>query len=100
MIPSVGASAFTGRFPPNSPEPDVIPACGKQIPKNARDNMSCRENTDSGGNIYASARSRHPAGVNAAMADGSVRFVFNTIDPLVWQAACTRAGSEPKSNLE
>jgi prepilin-type processing-associated H-X9-DG protein len=58
--------------------------------------MYCRENTDSGGNIYASARSRHPGGVNAAMVDGSVRFVVNNVDPAVWQAACTRAGTETK----
>lgn len=92
MIPSVGASAFTGKYPPNTIEPDIIPACGSKL---TAPEMPCRENTDSGGSIYASARSRHPNGVNAAMADGSVRFVNDNIDQQLWQALCTRAGEEP-----
>ncbi len=90
MIPSMGASAFTGRFPPNPSDPDVIPACGSNLPAS----IPCWENTDSGGNIYASARSRHDRGVNAAMVDGSVRFVTNTISQKTWQAMCTRAGGD------
>ena len=31
MIPSVGASAFTGNTTPNSSEPNVIPACGTEL---------------------------------------------------------------------
>ncbi len=48
-------------------------------------------------NFFAShtaARSFHPGGVNAAMADGSVRFYKNTIAPTVWGAVGTRAGGE------
>jgi prepilin-type N-terminal cleavage/methylation domain-containing protein/prepilin-type processing-associated H-X9-DG protein len=40
------------------------------------------------------ARSYHPGGVNAAMMDGSVRFVRNSIAQDVWRAAGTRAGGE------
>ncbi len=43
------------------------------------------------------ARSKHPGGVNVGMADGSVRFVSDTIDKTIWQAASTIAGGEPKS---
>ena len=35
MVPSVGASAFTGRTTPNSNEPDVIPACGTGLMQSA-----------------------------------------------------------------
>jgi prepilin-type N-terminal cleavage/methylation domain-containing protein len=40
------------------------------------------------------ARSKHPTGVNAALADGSVRFVANSVDQIVWRAMGTRAGGE------
>lgn len=34
----------------------------------------------------------HPGGANVAMADGSVRFVKDTVDPTVFRAMLTRAG--------
>lgn len=43
---------------------------------------------------WRAARSRHPGGVNVAMADGSLRFVADDVDPAVWKAAATRAGGE------
>jgi len=42
----------------------------------------------------ASARSQHNGGVNAGMADGSVRFVRNGISLSVWRAIATKAGGE------
>ena len=45
-------------------------------------------------NAYVLARSRHPGGVNAVMADGSARFVSNTITPGAWLWAGSRAGGE------
>ncbi len=42
----------------------------------------------------ASARSNHPGGVKAALADGSVRFVTSSVDRQVWKAIGTRAGGE------
>jgi prepilin-type N-terminal cleavage/methylation domain-containing protein/prepilin-type processing-associated H-X9-DG protein len=38
--------------------------------------------------------SRHTGGINAAMVDGSVKFVTDGIDPNTWQAAGTRNGGE------
>jgi len=38
--------------------------------------------------------SRHPAGVNVLLADGSVRLVHNAIRPSAWEALGTRAGGE------
>jgi hypothetical protein len=97
MIPSAGAGAFTGRFPPNSTGKgfeDTIPACGldgditRQDPK-----MPCVEDRTSGA-LWASARSRHPGGVNAATGDGGVRFVSDDIDQFVWRNVCSRADGE------
>jgi prepilin-type processing-associated H-X9-DG protein len=42
----------------------------------------------------ATARSRHPGGVNALMGDGSCRFVLDTIDQQVWRGLSTRNGGE------
>jgi prepilin-type N-terminal cleavage/methylation domain-containing protein/prepilin-type processing-associated H-X9-DG protein len=43
---------------------------------------------------YRAARSRHPGGVNVLLADGSVRFVPDTISLPTWRALGTRAGGE------
>ena len=45
-----------------------------------------------------SARSLHAGGVNVALCDGSVRFVTNSIDWLVWQALGTSQGGEVVGN--
>jgi prepilin-type N-terminal cleavage/methylation domain-containing protein/prepilin-type processing-associated H-X9-DG protein len=46
----------------------------------------------------AAARSRHSGGVNAAMCDGSVRFVSNNIALITWQAMGSMAGGEVVQN--
>jgi prepilin-type N-terminal cleavage/methylation domain-containing protein len=104
MIPSVGASAFTGRFPPNSKgsgpdfrgtnlnRADHIPACASGVTDFG--DMPCEEAALEDSNIWASPRSRHSEGVNAAMGDSSVRFIADDIDALVWHGMCTRAGDE------
>jgi prepilin-type processing-associated H-X9-DG protein len=43
---------------------------------------------------HLAARSYHPGGVNVAVADGSVRFVTNSIQLQTWRALGTRAGGE------
>ena len=48
----------------------------------------------------AAARSHHSGGVNAALADGSVRFFSDNINFVVWRQLGTRAGSETITNLE
>jgi prepilin-type N-terminal cleavage/methylation domain-containing protein/prepilin-type processing-associated H-X9-DG protein len=40
------------------------------------------------------ARSYHPGGVNALLADGSVRFIKSTVDAATWRSLGTVAGSE------
>jgi prepilin-type N-terminal cleavage/methylation domain-containing protein/prepilin-type processing-associated H-X9-DG protein len=54
-------------------------------------------NVDSWGmDVYgtASPNSLHPGGVNVAFADGSVRFVKDSVSPQSWWALGTRAGGE------
>ena len=67
---------FLASAPPNSLVPDCSP--GLSSP-------------DDG--IFA-ARSDHPGGVNAAMADGSVRWVSSSIAIATWRALGTRSGGE------
>ncbi len=43
--------------------------------------------------------SRHQQGVNFLFADGSVRNINNTINPVVWEALGTRAGNEPSTDF-
>ena len=43
---------------------------------------------------HVAARSLHPGGVNAAMLDGSVQFVVDSIEWRVWQAMGTSQGGE------
>jgi prepilin-type processing-associated H-X9-DG protein len=106
MIPGMGASAFTGKFPPNATgsgpdfnpgstsidRADQIPACGTGLTKDDPF-IPCVERDDTP-NTWASARSAHNEGVNAAMGDGSVAFIADDIEPRVWHGMCTRAGEE------
>ena len=49
-----------------------------------------------GGPTYMSlsASSYHPGGVDALFADGSVRFVKNSVSPVTWRGLGTIAGGE------
>ena len=95
MIPGPGASVFLGNTTPNSKQADVIDACGTGLDGSADFALiPCREERAraNGGNVFAAARSRHRGGVNASLADGSVKFVTDGIDRGVWRAACTIRG--------
>jgi len=50
-------------------------------------------NEDAGGGMYA-MRSRHSGGVNTLFADGSVKFIKNSISQTTWWALGTKAGGE------
>jgi prepilin-type N-terminal cleavage/methylation domain-containing protein/prepilin-type processing-associated H-X9-DG protein len=55
--------------------------------------------TDTGSGITSSphataASSRHPGGINLALADGAVRFVKNDVDAALWSALGSIAGEE------
>ncbi|WP_233578779.1 H-X9-DG-CTERM domain-containing protein [Tautonia sociabilis] len=85
-------SNFTGLMPPNTTDPDVtesasscIDSYGTNPPCTAPTSQLLRVNF---------ARSEHPGGVNAAFADGSVRFVKETIAIPTWRALSTTRGGE------
>ncbi|MCA9192775.1 MAG: DUF1559 domain-containing protein [Planctomycetales bacterium] len=50
-----------------------------------------------GEHAIVSARSSHTGGVNASLGDGSIHFVSDNIDVLIWRAVGTRAGGEVAS---
>jgi prepilin-type N-terminal cleavage/methylation domain len=74
-----GFMTITG---PNSSTPDVMYP-GTCI--NTRD----RPCTETEGTEYYAARSSHSGGVNVGMADGSVKFVSNSVALATWQNAST-----------
>ncbi len=101
LCPMVGGNSFTGAFPPNSRGTDVMMGCppaGDPAAPPATDPRFCTQNTDAnpstGGQWQVAARSRHTGGVNACMADGSVRFFRDSISQAQWSALCTARGGE------
>jgi prepilin-type processing-associated H-X9-DG protein len=82
-----GNVLFTALQPPNTSVGDRSNYCRDGIVMQAPCILS-------GTNTAQYARSYHPGGVNTGLADGSVRFISNNIDLLLYQALSTRAGGE------
>lgn len=102
LCPMMGGNSFSGAFPPNSKNTDVTSGCPAvgdpaALPADQR-GMACTRDRNidplTGGQWQVAARSQHTGGVNACMADGSVRFVRSSISQQAWSAACTIAGGE------
>ena len=85
------AATFETFLAPNSPFPDVL--FSAYYCQNIPPNPPCAGATTALPDNYG-ARSRHPGGVNAAMADGSVRFVKDSIHIRTWRALSTIRGGE------
>lgn len=85
------AAAFETFLAPNSSFPDILfsPCYCLDAPPNP----PCAGTTTALPDNYA-ARSRHPGGVNVSMADGSVRFVKNSLHIRTWRALSTTQGEE------
>lgn len=81
----VGASIMGGAGRADSPYPNFNIQGGDDLQNcqstDVNYGMGCEQGT---GNWQVSARSRHPGGVNMALADASVRFVTNTIGNDRW----------------
>jgi prepilin-type N-terminal cleavage/methylation domain-containing protein/prepilin-type processing-associated H-X9-DG protein len=85
------ASGFVTLQGPNTSTPDSMESgyCDPGYP-----NPPCAANVGDSGEIMF-ARSRHPGGINVAMADGSGRFITDSIDLNTWRALGTSQGDEP-----
>ncbi len=88
---TMGGAFVSEYYGPNSTVPDKVMTCPADIGDSgypSTPNVICSDGgADTSG--YASARSRHPGGVNAALADGSVHFVDEGISIPIWQALGT-----------
>ena len=83
----VAASQVFTKFTPNAANPDVLyPICCQTAMNAPEMNLPCVAGSTSGRDNTAASRSRHPGGVQVAMGDGSVSFVSDSIDIIVWQA--------------
>ncbi len=94
---NMGGALFSTANTPNTGEPDkpigpcplnvgdteYVAPCLSAGPHPGADNPG-------GAQAHVAARSKHPGGVNAAMVDGSVRFVNDSIDTLTWRWLGTR----------
>jgi prepilin-type processing-associated H-X9-DG protein len=86
----MGGNIFSAQTAPNTAANDGVWGC-RTAPTQG---MPCTQTGSPYNALWAAARSYHPTGVNASFADGSVRFVSNTISLTVWQAQATRGGGE------
>jgi prepilin-type N-terminal cleavage/methylation domain-containing protein len=89
--PIHGNVYFSTRRTPNSSEPDRHTWCGgSQAPPEAPCITPNR-------GLALAARSYHTGGVNACNADGSVHFISDSINPIVYRAFGSRDGEEVAS---
>jgi prepilin-type N-terminal cleavage/methylation domain-containing protein/prepilin-type processing-associated H-X9-DG protein len=90
-----GTSQIFTATGPNSSDPDFLYplwCTGKlNLP---RLNLPCRPGNGTGSNHMAAARSRHSGGVQVGLADGSARFVPDSVDLNVWRALGSIHGDE------
>jgi prepilin-type N-terminal cleavage/methylation domain-containing protein len=86
----MGGNIFSAQTGPNSAANDGVWGC-RNAPTQG---MPCSQSGSPYAALRAAARSYHPAGVQASLADGSVRFVSTNISLTVWQAMATRGGGE------
>jgi prepilin-type processing-associated H-X9-DG protein len=83
-----GSILFSTLYEPNTPVADRLEWCQPIL------QAPCRPTTSE---INLSARSYHPGGVNATLADGSNRFITNSMSLQIWNALGTRGGGEAMS---
>jgi prepilin-type N-terminal cleavage/methylation domain-containing protein/prepilin-type processing-associated H-X9-DG protein len=81
-----GGVLFSTRYVPNqTAAPDRLGYC------QSNPRAPCTASTV---DLIQTSRSYHPGGVNAALGDGSVRFIAAGVDPATWQYLGSRDGGE------
>jgi len=86
-----GVFKFMTLLTPNSTAADVV---NWAIPNN-----DPRMPVSTAGSQYSAARSRHAGGVNVLWADGSTRFVRDSVNLATWKALGTMDGGEVVANF-
>lgn len=80
-----GAFAFSTAEVPNTPVPDRVYSCKSLTEVGAPNNAPCEDGNAGGlAGRWNFARSYHTGGVQATLADGSVRFISENIDRQTW----------------
>jgi prepilin-type N-terminal cleavage/methylation domain-containing protein/prepilin-type processing-associated H-X9-DG protein len=89
-------SGFTTAMPPNMNVSTVSRATGTTTTGQTRSMDWDSVDENDGGPTYMSlsASSRHPGGVNALFADGSVHFIKDSVNPVNWRALGSVQGGE------
>jgi hypothetical protein len=100
LLGNMGAALFTNFYPPNTSVADQLygnyPGDPGVCPQNQGDTTykpGCAS-ASSQASAYASANSKHTAGVNVCLADGSIRFVNTSVSPTTWLALGTMSAGE------
>ena len=88
------AANFSGFLTPNSTKPDWMQSSG--YCNNNKPNPPCIGGPNN--LVIIAARSRHPGGVNVGFCDGSVKFIKNTVNPLVYMGISSSRGQEALSS--
>jgi prepilin-type N-terminal cleavage/methylation domain-containing protein/prepilin-type processing-associated H-X9-DG protein len=97
---NMGGGLFTATLTPNSTSPDRIVGPCPQSQGDGTYKAPCQSLggnawwTPSAAGAHAAARSRHTGGVNAAMADGSIRFYSDSTSLAAWRAMGTSSNGE------
>ncbi len=98
---NMGAALFTTLYPPNTTVPDLLRGNGDGdsavCPAQHGDTTykpGCSWSGSTQANAYASANSRHTSGVNIGLADGSVRFVNNSVLGTTWWGLGSQSAGE------
>jgi prepilin-type N-terminal cleavage/methylation domain-containing protein/prepilin-type processing-associated H-X9-DG protein len=87
---------YTHYFPPNSLVPDSVYPASYCV--NTKRFAPCAATAVYWAEQTYAARSIHPGGVNLLMADGSCRFIKNSISLIVWQAIASIGSGEVVSS--
>jgi len=96
-----GGAHFETYLSPNTSQPDVVEQSCATGTARIPTNPPCIVRAAATGNIVGpnnaethAARSRHTGGVQCTMADGSVRFISNSVALDIWRASGSSAGGE------